>query len=108
MKAVVLAEVELASCSDGTQDEDSMNFSHPETIALARELVGSALYHYGADYVECSSCDAVIEEDTGSITHNLPDCKVAAIETRLDELGVEYTRPVDLRPPSSHPDWSLA
>ena len=53
-----------------------MNFSHPETIELAKELVGSALYHYGADYVECSGCDAVIEEGSGTIVHNFSDCKV--------------------------------
>ena len=82
-----------------------MNFSHPETIELAKELVGPALYHYGADYVECSGCDAVIEEGSVTITHNLPDCKVRGIEDRLDELSVAYTRPVDMLPPSSHPDW---
>lgn len=82
-----------------------MNFSHPETIELAKQLVGSALYHYGADYVECSGCDAVIEENSGAVTHNLSDCKVRAIEARLDELGVAYSRPANMLPPSSHPDW---
>ena len=85
-----------------------MNFSHPETIELAVELVESALYHYGADYVECSGCDAVIDEGNGSITHNLPDCKVAAVEARLDQLGVAYRRPSDMLSPTSHPAWSLA
>lgn len=82
-----------------------MNISHPETIELAKELVGSVLYHYGADYVECSGCDAVVEEGTGAVIHNLPDCKVREIESRLDELGVAYARPVDMLPPYSHPDW---
>lgn len=83
-----------------------MNFSHPKAIKLARELVQSALYHYGADYVECSGCDAVIDEDDGTVEHNLPDCKVAEMETRLDELGVEYVRLVNMQPPFDHPDWT--
>ena len=84
-----------------------MQFSHPEAIQLAKELVESALYHYGADYVECSGCDAVIDEEDGSIEHNLPDCKVAAVEARLEELGVKFTRPIDMQPPFYHPDWPL-
>ena len=82
-----------------------MNFSHLEAIELARELVQSALYHYGSDYVECSDCDSVIDEGDGTIEHNLPDCKIAEVETRLDELGVEYVRPANLQPPFDYPDW---
>ena len=61
-----------------------MEFSHQEAIALAKALV------------ECSDCGALIDEDDGSIVHNLPDCKVAAVEARLDVLGVAYTRPKDM------------
>ena len=82
-----------------------MEFSHQEAIALAKDLVESALYHYGADYVECSDCDALIDEDDGSIVHNLPDCKVAEVEARLDELGVGYTRPKDMIAPFECSGW---
>ena len=74
-------------------EEEIMEFSHKEAIALTKDLVESALYHYGADYVECSDCSALIDENDGSIVHNLPDCKVAAVEARLDELGVGVYSP---------------
>ena len=61
--------------------------------------------NYGSDYVKCSGCDAVIDEGDGTIKHNLPDCKVAEVETRLDDLGVEYVRPANLQPPFDYPDW---
>ena len=82
-----------------------MEFSHQEAIALAKDLVESALYHYGADYVECSDCSALIDEDDGSVVHNLPDCKVAEVEARLDELGVAYTRPKDMIAPFERSGW---